>query len=199
MHPCWKRVTRHALLALSAWVLVTTLAACGGSGGSTTSKPTPAVTLQTYNGTGYSMHYPSNWQKSVVGDHVTFTALDGKDVLAIFADPDLSGEPDSSAVASQSISRFAGTLFTHAQAVTVPPTFITGKVTWIQLSETGILTTADPGTQGNLFLLVTSYPPQTKNTVTYQIEYYGSAPTFGQANVSFMQMLQSFSFTSSAA
>jgi hypothetical protein len=198
MLPRWKRVTRFASLALSAWMLVMTLSACGGS---TASKPQPtlAVTLQTYNGTGFSMHYPSNWQKSVSGDHVTFTALDGKDVLTIFADPDLSGEPDSSAVASQSISRFAGNLFTHAQAVTVPPTFITGKVTWIQLSETGVLTTADPGAQGNLFLLVTSYPPQSKNTVTYQIEYYGSASTFGQANVSFMQMLQSFSFTSSAA
>lgn len=175
-----------------------TLAACDNAGGPAMSRPTPTpvVTLQMYRGTGFSINYPSNWHKNASGDQVTFADPVGRNVMAIFADPDLSGEPDASAVANQAMSRFEGTLLTNAQTVTVPPTFITGKVAWIQLSATGVLAITDPGVQGNLFLLVTNYPPQAKNTVTYQVEYYGPASTFGQANANFMQMLQSFSFTS---
>ena len=193
----WKRIVRYASLALSVCLLVTVLAACDGSNGTAEKQPTPtAVQWLLYQGAGFTMNYPSNWHKNASGDQVTFADPVGKDLLAIFADPDLGSEPDTNAVAKQAMSRFEGTLLANAQAVNVPPTFSTGKVTWIQLSATGELAVADPGVQGNLFLLVTNYPPQTKNTVTYQIEYYGPSATFGQANASFMRMLQSINFAS---
>jgi len=194
----WKRIARYTSLALSACLLVMVLAACDGSNGTAANQPSPTPVVQwlLYQGTGFTMNYPSNWHKNASGDQVTFADPVGKDLLAIFADPDLGSEPDASAVANQAMTRFAGTLLANAQAVKVPPTFTTGKVTWIQLSATGELAVADPGVQGNLFLLVTNYPPQTKNTVTYQIEYYGPSATFGQANASFMRMLQSINFAS---
>ncbi|GHO65186.1 hypothetical protein KSC_040780 [Ktedonobacter sp. SOSP1-52] len=192
----WKRATRYTTLALSIWFLLTALAACGDT---TTSDPqpksAPVVTLRTYQGAGFTLNYPSNWGVHASGNQVTFADPQGRNVLAIFADPDRAGEPDASVVADQAMSHFKGTLLANAQDISAPQTFTTGKVTWIQRSATGSLAITDPGVQGNLFLLVTNFPPQAKNTVTYEVEYYGPTATFGQANVSFMQMLQSFTFT----
>lgn len=200
MNEFWKRISRYVTLAVCIGMLATMLTACDDSGANPTSaspKPTPALTFQAYQGTGFTLNYPSNWGVHASGDQVTFADPLGKNVLAIFADPVLTVQPDSTVLAEQTITRLKSTLLANAQDISVPQTFITseGRVTWIQRGATGTLAIIDPGVQGNLFLLVTSFPPQAKNTVTYQIEYYGPASTFGDANTIFMQMLQSFTFT----
>ena len=172
------------------------LAACGGSGGTAAHHPTSASALQMYTGTSFSMSYPAGWHKNASGDQVTFADPIGRNVMAVFADPDLMGAQSASAVADQAMSRFEGTLLANAQAVTVPPTYAIASVTWIQRSATGILAITDPGVQGNFFLLVVNYPANAKNATMYEIEYYGPAATFSQANVNFMTMLRSFSFKS---
>ena len=197
----WKHVTQRMTFVLSIWLLVTVLAACGGSGGTAANRPvsaspTSASALRTYTGTGFSMSYPSGWHKNASGDQVTFADPVGRNVLAVFADPDLMGAQSASTVADQAMSRFEGTLLANAQAITVPPTYAIAGVTWVQRSATGILAITDPGVQGSFFLLVANYPANAKNTTTYEVEYYGPAATFSQANVNFIAMLRSFSFMS---
>jgi hypothetical protein len=195
----WKQASRYTTTALCICLLATTLVACDDSGGTTSTPPTPTpiVTYQTYQGTGFTLDYPSTWGVHASGDQVTFADPLGKNVLAIFADPDLAGEPDAEVVGSQTITHLKSTLLANAQDMNIPQTFNTseGRVTWLQFGASGTMANLNPGTQGILFLLVTNFPPQSKKTVTYQIEYYGPASTFGQANVLFMHMLQSFAFT----
>lgn len=195
----WTLTTRRIVAALSAGLLVIMLAACGGSGSTTTSSPShvapvPAVTLQTYRGTGFSISYPVSWHKNASGDQVTFADPVGRNVLAIFADPNGMEKQSETVLANQMMAKFKGTLLANAQNVTVPSTFMVGKYVWLQRSATGMLAITDPGVQGNLFLLVINYPPQTAHTMAYEIEYYGPSSTFGQANVTFTRMLQSFRF-----
>src|SRR5579885_1005266 len=197
----WKQASRRTAMALCICLLATALVACDDSGGNTTSAPTPppipTVTYQAYQGTCFTLNYPTTWGVHASGDQVTFADPVGKNLLAVFADPDLAGEPDAEVVAKQTMDRLKSSLLANAQDMNVPLTFNTseGRVTWIQLGATGTMANLDPGVQGDLFLLVTNFPPQSKHTVTYQIEYYGPAKTFGQANVIFMNMLQSFAFT----
>lgn len=204
MTSAWKQLTRRISLALCAWLLIMLLAACGDSGTptSTTSAPTgtpqpPAqsVDLKEYKGENFTIDYPKNWGVSASGDQVTFADPIGKNLLAVFVNSNPKGNKSESQLADQMMSQFDGTIISNAQTISVPSTYEAAGIVWTQRSVTGILTN-NPGVQGNLFLLVKNYPNKAANTSAYQIEYYGPANTFGQANTSFQAMLLSFKFTS---
>jgi hypothetical protein len=209
MTSSWKHVTQRMSLGLSTLLLVVLLAACGGTGGTGTGstptpKPptptptptTPAVAMQIYTGTNYSISYPQAWQKSASGNQVTFAdPLVTKNIMTIVMVPNPAGAQSASSIADESLPLIDKTLLTNAQPATVSSTVTVSGDTWAQRSATGELAITDPGTQGTLFMLVDNHPANAANTEAYEIYYYGPTSTFTQANVlAFQPMLQSFKF-----
>ncbi len=181
-------------LVLCALLLTFLLAACDDAGSSASATPTSPPAPQHYTGiTGFKLTYPGNWHKNASGDQVTFADPVSRDVLEVIVDPNPNARSASS-IASQTMSNYMGTLLANAAPVSVSPTLNVAGQTWTQLSATGIIA-SDPGVQGNLFLLVVDYPANSINTSTYEIQYYGPSTTFGQANGTFQNILQSFQFS----
>lgn len=203
MASVWKLVERRIPLLLCAWLLVIMLAACGDSGTTTTAPsatstprpPAESVALKEYKGENFTINYPKDWGVSASGDQVTFADPVGKNLLAVFVNANPDSKRSESDLADLTMAQFDGTILSNAQRVSVPTTYEASGITWTQRSATGVLTN-NPGVQGNLFLLVKNYPAKSDKTYAYQIEYYGPAETFGQANTSFQAMLLSFKFTS---
>lgn len=190
MTSVWKQAIWRIALSISALWLIGTLAACNNSGNAASSNSSASSAAKLFKGTGFTISYPGNWHQQADGDQATFANAASRDIMAVFADAN-PGNTSASDIANQTWANFMKTLLTNPQQVSISPTYSMAGTSWVQLSATGVLS-SDPGVQGNLFLLVTNH-----QTNSYEIEYYGPANTFNQANQEFGTMLQSFKFTTS--
>ncbi len=212
MNASWRHVTQRMSIVFCSLLLVLVLAACGGSGGSTTGTATatpasatptattaasnPAASMVQYTGTTFSISYPQSWQKSASGNQVTFLDPISKNVVTIVTVANPAGAQSPSALADGSLPLIEKTLVSDGKNATVAPTVTINGETWAQRSATGTLALTDPGTPGTLFLLVNNHPASAPTTQAYEIYYYGPTSTFTEANtLAFQPMLQSFKFT----
>ena len=135
-------------ILLGSLSLLFTLAACsvgglGGSSGSATPTPTPALKLTTYQAKTFSIGYPNAW--NATNDDSYVTALPGAESASF--------DEESTTVIVESVrdtphkpaSLFLTSITDHLSAATLhdskpanlPPTVKIGQETWLQRGDTG--------------------------------------------------------------
>lgn len=205
-----KQFAHWSALALCILTLAVLLVACGDAGvGGTTSTPTPpptptsppvsptAVTaaMTTFQGNGFTMSYPQNWQTARQGDNLfTFTDTTGNIKMTITIAPDPNGTISADSVTSTALQA-ARALLKNSQTVSVPSTTSIAGDTWSQQSASGTQQVNDQNIDIQVVVLADVHPANALESKSYTIVYQAPASAFAQANTAYFQpMLQSFKF-----
>lgn len=187
-------------LGVCALVLLMLLAACESSS-STAGSPTPAVTMQTYTGTGFIVKHPVSWKvlssssqtmsNTIIRDPVSNNAF----TIGTLPDPQNLENADTLADTSTQIILKSPAL-KKSQSVHVPATVTLNGVIWVQREITYTTLVHEQDVPTTIVLLVTTHPTPSANTKAYRLVYGGPTVTFDRSNTQIFQfMLQSFKFT----
>jgi hypothetical protein len=190
---------RKSALMTSLLLLTFILAACSLGGGDTTNtatpttQATPALQMLTYQGDGYTLNYPHDWEKKDIGQGaVSFTDKTTQSAFYVVsvANPDGAAPPD---VLTQTI--YNGVIkkeVQNTQPMSVASSKTVSGVAWKQSALTGKV----QGVDVQLYSLSTNHPDHDPSTKAYAIYYIGAASLMPQLDsIVFEPMLQSFKFT----
>jgi hypothetical protein len=207
-------VTNGTTLALSSLMLILFLVACGSSstGGSTstpTSVPTSTSTLApsptsptaangamtAFQGNGFTISYPQNWQTTTKANNIlTFADSTGTLKMTITVAPDPNGTISADSVASTALQA-AQVLLKNAKTVSVPSTTSIGGDSWNQVSASGTQRLNNQDTDIQVVVIATIHPANALLSKSFTILYQAPVSTFSQVNTTYFQpMLQSFKF-----
>ena len=207
-------VTNGTTLALSGLMLILLLVACGSrsTGGSTstpTSVPTSTPTLApsptsptaangamtAFQGNGFTISYPQNWQTTTKANNIfTFADSTGTLKMTITVAPDPNGTISADSVASTALQA-TQVLLKNAKTVSVPSTTSVGGDSWSQISASGTQRLNNQDTDIQVVVIATIHPANTLLSKSFTILYQASVATFSQDSTTYFQpMLQSFKF-----
>lgn len=193
-----QRILPGFLSITGCLLLMFLLSACDLFGGSTatpTPTSTPAQTLTTYTGDGYSISYPQSWSAKGSGNLVTFSDPLGATAFIIEQFPDPNGAISSSTAIDQGVNALQrqGKNF---KKVDVAQTVSLNGVTWDQRALTSDATQNGQTTNIKFVILSNNHPASALNTKTYLLTRSAPTQLFDLADQqSFQSMLQSFKFT----
>jgi len=195
------------LLALS---LALFLSACGGSsspgqssssGAQAATPTTPPIApadMTTYQAQHYTISYPKDWAKAVVGDNVTFTstgAQKGYFAIEEIANPDAI-TPISAGITG-SINGLKTTFPDNFMQEQIPNTTTINGVTWNQGGITGGSSSNGQTRSIKAIVLGANHPEKAADTKLYLIIYAADTKDFDQmASSDFQPMLTSLKFNS---
>jgi hypothetical protein len=202
---------RWTLPILLALALALFLSACGGSSapsqgsnssGTQAATPTTApitpADLTTYQAQHYTISYPKDWAKSVVGDNVTFTDTGAqKGYLAIAEISNPNDITPISAGITGSINGLKTTFPDNFTQEQIPNSTTINGITWSQGGIAGSSSANGKTRSIKAIVLGANHPDKTADTKLYLIIYTGDAASFDQmVGADFQPMLNSLKFTS---
>jgi hypothetical protein len=195
----WKQMTRRMSLGLCALIPLMLLAACRSSD-SIASSPTPAVAMQTYTGTSFTVKYPVSWKVSassqgssntIIKDNVSNSAF----TISTIPDPQNLDSANTIADTSTQVVLKSPNL-KKSQTVSVPATVTLNGVTWVQRKITYTTLVHGQDVPTTIILLVTTHPAHAASTQAYRLVCGGPTATFERSSTQIFQpMLRSFKFT----
>jgi hypothetical protein len=210
MQSSFRRVHRSAF-ALSLFLLVLVLSACGPFTSSQTPTPTPTPPPTTqpkaspspaatsgftiYNGDGFTIEYPVGWSVSGDQDNILF-----QDPTTIYnLDVKVTNNPEG-IVSTTNVVNIAvaasKTKLKNPQNENVPATVRLGGDNWSQKSVSGTTTENGQSVDVQVFVLADNHPASSPSTQSFAIVYATAKQLVSVAEGAYFQhMLQSFKFT----
>ncbi len=196
------------LSLLLTFFLILFFSACSGgssgssqtsSSGTAATSTTPSVSLvymTSYQAQAYTINYPKDWAKTVVGDNVTFTDTGAqKGYFALTEIPNPNAFTPISAGITGSINGLKATYPNNFAIDQLPATTTINGITWNQGGASG--TSASTGRSIKAVVLGTDYPAKSANTKFFLVIYSADTSNFTQMlSSAFQPMMNSLKFTS---
>ena len=181
-------------LPLCILALTLFLVACGGSGGTTITAPTPPPSTLSYDGDGYTLSYPQDWTKSaqVGGMSVIFTSRNDPTTsftITVTPTPPIPVPNLLDTSLDAALTAFKGQAQSYQPDTTIPSTISVGGDTWKQQGGT----IEQNGQKIKGVLLGDQHPESTGKI--YVITLTAKADSYDQVySSSFKPILDSFKF-----
>jgi hypothetical protein len=157
----------------------------------------PPVHLYTYQGQGYSIGYPQNWNvtQSTSGT-VSFTNPQGLAFLVIEVLPNPGGVLTSRAEIENALRTNTFNLVAYRR-ISISPVVVVGGDTWSRGAADGNIVNKSRALSvaGEMVLIADNHPASSQATNMFIIRYAAAQAVFDVANVTyFLPMLKSFKF-----